>query len=82
MHFSMHLFLTSDCHLACFVLCLCIRFVAKTGYGKKSHFDGIQSHLLLQKLKDKDLGGWQNIRGPRPWEDSRETQDQQRSRLN
>ncbi|KAG1934439.1 cytochrome c oxidase assembly protein COX16 homolog, mitochondrial [Pimephales promelas] len=35
-----------------------------------------------EKLKEKDLGGWQNIRGPRPWEDSRETQDQQRSRLN
>ncbi|XP_077092643.1 cytochrome c oxidase assembly protein COX16 homolog, mitochondrial [Siphateles boraxobius] len=35
-----------------------------------------------EKLKDMDLGGWQNIRGPRPWEDSRESQDQQRSRLN
>lgn len=56
--------------------------MAKTGYGKKSNFDVIQSPLLLQKLKDVDLGGWQNIRGPRPWEDSRETQDQQRSRLN
>lgn len=46
------------------------------------------SHLLcffffgfsLQKLKEKNLDDWKNIRGPRPWEDSRQYQEQQRSR--
>ncbi|CAG13244.1 unnamed protein product, partial [Tetraodon nigroviridis] len=23
-----------------------------------------------EKMKEKDLDGWKNIRGPRPWEDS------------
>lgn len=45
------------------------------------------SHLLfffpsLQKLKEKNLDEWRNIRGPRPWEDSRQYQDEQRSRQN
>uniref|UniRef100_A0A8D3AEU2 Cytochrome c oxidase assembly protein COX16 homolog, mitochondrial n=1 Tax=Scophthalmus maximus TaxID=52904 RepID=A0A8D3AEU2_SCOMX len=30
-----------------------------------------------QKLKDLKLDEWKNIRGPRPWEDSREYQEQQ-----
>uniref|UniRef100_H3DPV0 Cytochrome c oxidase assembly protein COX16 homolog, mitochondrial n=2 Tax=Tetraodon nigroviridis TaxID=99883 RepID=H3DPV0_TETNG len=32
-----------------------------------------------EKMKEKDLDGWKNIRGPRPWEDSRQHQAQQRS---
>lgn len=36
----------------------------------------------LQKMKEKDLDSWKNIRGPRPWEDSRQYQEQQRSRQN
>uniref|UniRef100_A0A674NBC4 Cytochrome c oxidase assembly protein COX16 homolog, mitochondrial n=1 Tax=Takifugu rubripes TaxID=31033 RepID=A0A674NBC4_TAKRU len=32
------------------------------------------------KLKEKNLDDWKNIRGPRPWEDSRQYQEQQRSR--
>lgn len=40
------------------------------------------SPVALQKMKEKDLDGWENIRGPRPWEDSRQYQDQQRSRQN
>uniref|UniRef100_A0A8D3AEX3 Cytochrome c oxidase assembly protein COX16 homolog, mitochondrial n=1 Tax=Scophthalmus maximus TaxID=52904 RepID=A0A8D3AEX3_SCOMX len=35
-----------------------------------------------QKLKDLKLDEWKNIRGPRPWEDSREYQEQQRTTKN
>ncbi|XP_072533344.1 cytochrome c oxidase assembly protein COX16 homolog, mitochondrial [Salminus brasiliensis] len=34
-----------------------------------------------EKLKELDLDSWRNIRGPRPWEDSKEFQDQQRERI-
>ncbi|KAF3845286.1 hypothetical protein F7725_008449 [Dissostichus mawsoni] len=34
-----------------------------------------------EKIKKMNMEEWRNIRGPRPWEDSREYQDQQRSRL-
>ncbi|CAL8274172.1 unnamed protein product [Merluccius merluccius] len=33
-----------------------------------------------QKLQEVKLDEWRNIRGPRPWEDSKEYQEQQRSR--
>uniref|UniRef100_A0A3P9INX0 Cytochrome c oxidase assembly protein COX16 homolog, mitochondrial n=1 Tax=Oryzias latipes TaxID=8090 RepID=A0A3P9INX0_ORYLA len=33
-----------------------------------------------EKLKEKNLDEWKNIRGPRPWEDSREYQEQQRQK--
>ncbi|KAL6488128.1 hypothetical protein MHYP_G00047540 [Metynnis hypsauchen] len=33
------------------------------------------------KLKELDLDGWRNIRGPRPWEDSKEFQNQQREQF-
>lgn len=36
----------------------------------------------LQKMKELKLDEWKNIRGPRPWEDSRDYQEQQRSRQN
>ncbi|KAM6912131.1 cytochrome c oxidase assembly protein COX16 homolog, mitochondrial [Xenentodon cancila] len=35
-----------------------------------------------EKMKEMNLDEWKNIRGPRPWEDSREHQEQQRSRTN
>ncbi|XP_043110700.1 cytochrome c oxidase assembly protein COX16 homolog, mitochondrial [Puntigrus tetrazona] len=38
-------------------------------------------HDEYEKLKDLDLDGWKNIRGPRPWEDSKEHQEQQRAQL-
>lgn len=44
-----------------------------------------QSAILqeeYEKLKDLDLDGWKNIRGPRPWEDSKEYQEEQRAPLN
>ncbi|XP_075049048.1 cytochrome c oxidase assembly protein COX16 homolog, mitochondrial [Mixophyes fleayi] len=31
-----------------------------------------------EKLKEEDFDNWMNIRGPRPWEDSKSYQDQQR----
>ncbi|KAL3968497.1 20S proteasome subunit beta 1 [Sarotherodon galilaeus] len=34
-----------------------------------------------EKLKETNLDEWKNIRGPRPWEDSREHQEQQRRKL-
>ncbi|XP_032403940.1 cytochrome c oxidase assembly protein COX16 homolog, mitochondrial [Xiphophorus hellerii] len=34
-----------------------------------------------EKLKEIHLDEWKNIRGPRPWENSREYQEQQRSNL-
>uniref|UniRef100_A0A3P8RF77 Cytochrome c oxidase assembly protein COX16 homolog, mitochondrial n=1 Tax=Astatotilapia calliptera TaxID=8154 RepID=A0A3P8RF77_ASTCA len=34
-----------------------------------------------EKLKEMNLDEWKNIRGPRPWEDSREYQEQQRRKL-
>ncbi|KAI2657981.1 cytochrome c oxidase assembly COX16 mitochondrial [Labeo rohita] len=44
-----------------------------------------QSSILqeeYEKLQDLNLDEWKNIRGPRPWEDSKEYQEQQRARLN
>ncbi|XP_029899923.1 cytochrome c oxidase assembly protein COX16 homolog, mitochondrial [Myripristis murdjan] len=35
-----------------------------------------------EKLKEVNLEEWKNIRGPRPWEDSKEYQQQQRARKN
>nr|XP_002731450.1 PREDICTED: cytochrome c oxidase assembly protein COX16 homolog, mitochondrial-like [Saccoglossus kowalevskii] len=35
----------------------------------------------LEKIQEKDLDKWVNIRGPRPWEDSKQVQDEQRKRL-
>nr|XP_046269025.1 cytochrome c oxidase assembly protein COX16 homolog, mitochondrial isoform X2 [Scatophagus argus] len=33
-----------------------------------------------EKMKELNLDDWKNIRGPRPWEDSRGYQEQQRER--
>ncbi|XP_033498937.1 cytochrome c oxidase assembly protein COX16 homolog, mitochondrial [Epinephelus lanceolatus] len=44
-----------------------------------------QSAILeeeYEKLREVNLDEWKNIRGPRPWEDSKEYQEQQRSRQN
>ncbi|XP_022605777.1 cytochrome c oxidase assembly protein COX16 homolog, mitochondrial-like [Seriola dumerili] len=35
-----------------------------------------------EKMRELNLEEWKNIRGPRPWEDSREYQEQQRSKQN
>ncbi|XP_054469497.1 cytochrome c oxidase assembly protein COX16 homolog, mitochondrial isoform X2 [Anoplopoma fimbria] len=32
-----------------------------------------------EKMKQVNMEEWKNIRGPRPWEDSREYQEQQRT---
>lgn len=31
-----------------------------------------------EKLQEENLDQWENIRGPRPWEDSKKMQDEQR----
>ncbi|XP_053553673.1 cytochrome c oxidase assembly protein COX16 homolog, mitochondrial [Bombina bombina] len=33
----------------------------------------------FEKVKSSNLDDWRNIRGPRPWEDSKPFQDQQRA---
>ncbi|XP_008116360.1 cytochrome c oxidase assembly protein COX16 homolog, mitochondrial isoform X2 [Anolis carolinensis] len=38
-------------------------------------YDALKLHS--KKLKDAKLDEWQNIRGPRPWEDSKSVQEQQ-----
>ncbi|XP_077416227.1 cytochrome c oxidase assembly protein COX16 homolog, mitochondrial isoform X2 [Vanacampus margaritifer] len=38
----------------------------------------VMLELEFEKMKDANLDDWKNIRGPRPWENSREYQDQQR----
>lgn len=44
-----------------------------------------QANILedeYEKLKKVNLDEWKNIRGPRPWEVSKDVQEQQRSRQN
>lgn len=45
-------------------------------------FSSFVHEYIWQKLQEKNLDTWKNIRGPRPWEDSKEYQEQQRARLN
>ncbi|XP_033102491.1 cytochrome c oxidase assembly protein COX16 homolog, mitochondrial-like [Anneissia japonica] len=35
----------------------------------------------FQKIEEDDIDCWYNIRGPRPWEDSKEFQDAQRKNM-
>ncbi|XP_043929901.1 cytochrome c oxidase assembly protein COX16 homolog, mitochondrial [Protopterus annectens] len=35
-----------------------------------------------KKIEEVNVDDWKNIRGPRPWEDSKQYQQQQRERLN
>jgi len=36
---------------------------------------------MLEEIQKKDLNNWENIRGPRPWEDSKSIQEAQRKAL-
>ncbi|KAL0969433.1 hypothetical protein UPYG_G00227330 [Umbra pygmaea] len=47
--------------------------------NKKKQTDLLEEEY--KKMKEVDLEKWQNIRGPRPWEDSKQYQEQQRSQL-
>ncbi|XP_012944801.1 cytochrome c oxidase assembly protein COX16 homolog, mitochondrial [Aplysia californica] len=38
----------------------------------------IASQEMLKEVEKADLDQWQNIRGPRPWEDSKTVQQEQR----
>ncbi|XP_026155217.1 cytochrome c oxidase assembly protein COX16 homolog, mitochondrial [Mastacembelus armatus] len=45
----------------------------------------MQSTILeeeYERVKELNLDNWKNIRGPRPWEESRKYQEEQRSRKN
>lgn len=35
---------------------------------------------IYEEIEKSDLDSWENIRGPRPWEDSRTVQDMQREK--
>ncbi|XP_053535265.1 cytochrome c oxidase assembly protein COX16 homolog, mitochondrial isoform X2 [Ictalurus punctatus] len=43
-----------------------------------THTDILQDEY---ELKQADLDSWTNIRGPRPWENSRQSQEEQRTQL-
>ncbi|XP_041353598.1 cytochrome c oxidase assembly protein COX16 homolog, mitochondrial-like isoform X2 [Gigantopelta aegis] len=43
---------------------------------KKEDKPSLESEYL--SLEQKDMDSWKNIRGPRPWEDSKSIQDEQR----
>ncbi|XP_059140130.1 cytochrome c oxidase assembly protein COX16 homolog, mitochondrial-like isoform X2 [Physella acuta] len=36
---------------------------------------------MLKEIEEKDLDNWENIRGPRPWEDSKSVQIESRKLL-
>ncbi|XP_014349131.1 cytochrome c oxidase assembly protein COX16 homolog, mitochondrial [Latimeria chalumnae] len=40
--------------------------------------ENVELETEYEKLKELNLDSWRNIRGPRPWEDSKSYQDQQR----
>ncbi|XP_013889874.1 cytochrome c oxidase assembly protein COX16 homolog, mitochondrial [Austrofundulus limnaeus] len=48
--------------------------VAKVDVKKQS----VMLEEEYEKMKEINLDKWKNIRGPRPWEDSKEYQEQQR----
>lgn len=37
---------------------------------------------IYEEFKKSNLDNWENIRGPRPWEDSKTVQDEQRKNKN
>ncbi len=49
-----------------------------TGLKLKSEEDRPTIEKEVEKLKNQDLDHWQNIRGPRPWEDSKTMQAEPR----
>ncbi|XP_076442091.1 cytochrome c oxidase assembly protein COX16 homolog, mitochondrial-like [Babylonia areolata] len=51
-------------------------------YGVKLKTDGAKTiEDAYEELQEKDLDSWENIRGPRPWEDSKTVQDLQRNKI-
>lgn len=50
----------------------------ETGVKMKKQKVSIES--IYEEMRKTDLDTWENIRGPRPWEDSKTVQDEQRKR--
>ncbi|XP_067680708.1 cytochrome c oxidase assembly protein COX16 homolog, mitochondrial-like [Haliotis asinina] len=51
---------------------------AKYGLNLKETKGSEAIEKAYEKLQREELDNWQNIRGPRPWEDSKTVQDLQR----
>lgn len=66
--------------LACMGEQICTLLLEIFKKEKSNLFFSNFGFLPLQKMKEVNLDEWKNIRGPRPWEDSRNYQEQQRSR--
>ncbi|XP_064603219.1 cytochrome c oxidase assembly protein COX16 homolog, mitochondrial-like [Liolophura sinensis] len=47
-------------------------------YGVKMKREKITIESEYESLQKMNLDTWQNVRGPRPWEDSKKIQDEQR----
>ena len=41
----------------------------------------LESEIVKLQQQQEELDTWVNIRGPRPWEDSKEVQDAQRNKM-
>ena len=66
--------LTVICYLS-FIPCACICI-----HNLVINLNVLASCLFLFKDVEKmDIDNWDNIRGPRPWEDSKAVQDDQRT---
>ena len=50
--------------------------------GVKARKEKVSLESIYEDVKKTDLDNWENIRGPRPWEDSKSVQDEQRKNLN
>ncbi|XP_029643518.1 cytochrome c oxidase assembly protein COX16 homolog, mitochondrial [Octopus sinensis] len=50
----------------------------KTGIEAKE--EPVTLEKIYDEMKKEDLDTWENIRGPRPWEDSKTVQDLQRGK--
>ncbi|KAL5008479.1 hypothetical protein ScPMuIL_014060 [Solemya velum] len=50
----------------------------KYGLNMKSKEEKPSLEDILETMNEKPLDSWENIRGPRPWEDSKQIQDMQR----
>ncbi|XP_064622371.1 cytochrome c oxidase assembly protein COX16 homolog, mitochondrial-like [Lineus longissimus] len=48
-------------------------------YGVKMKKEKSSIEDTYQKMKEEDIDTWQNVRGPRPWEDSKTIQAELRS---
>lgn len=50
--------------------------------GVKAKKEKVTMETVYEEFKKSNLDNWENIRGPRPWEDSKTVQDEQRKNKN